>query len=72
MGGFAIEVEDDDTSIFPSGTTRVAIRPESLVWLFRIEPSTIPMVSEATIKDKSKADWFAKTLVVLQGKHILL
>lgn len=71
MGGFAIKItENDGLTIFPEGHQRLVVRPEALLWLFETEPNTRPIVTTSDLKDKSKADGLAKTLITIQGRRI--
>lgn len=67
MGGFAVDISDAPY-IFPSHhpTTRFVLHKGLLV-LLRLVPDVVPDLSELEIKDKSKANGFAKTLVCLQA-----
>ncbi|KAI9727476.1 MAG: hypothetical protein M1828_006418 [Chrysothrix sp. TS-e1954] len=47
---------------------RFVLTPRALLWLFQTEPDLIPRgVSTEWIQDKSKSDYFVKTLVVVQA-----
>ncbi|KAH7396802.1 hypothetical protein DE146DRAFT_789449 [Phaeosphaeria sp. MPI-PUGE-AT-0046c] len=67
MGGFAVDVSDAPY-IFPPGspTTRFILQ-KGLEVLLRLIPDLVPDLTELEIKDKSKANGFAKTLVCLQA-----
>jgi hypothetical protein len=67
VGGFALEQDDFPANFMPDTHTRLTLTPNALQKLAEVEPTLIPDISEHTIKDKSKADWIAKTLACWQA-----
>lgn len=67
MGGFAISTAHPSGSFLPSPYTRAAITPEGIRFLLSHEPDALPYLTEAQIRDKSKADGLKKTIVCAQA-----
>lgn len=67
MGGFAVDVSDAPYIFPPDTPTTRFLLLEGMTILFRLRPELIPDLSELEIRDKSKANGFAKTLVCLQA-----
>ncbi|PSN62719.1 hypothetical protein BS50DRAFT_474757, partial [Corynespora cassiicola Philippines] len=65
MGGFAFDTSGMKLSILPENRTRLTLAEQGLLELARRD--LIPDISEENIKDKSKANELAKTLVCLQA-----
>ncbi|KAK4185105.1 hypothetical protein QBC35DRAFT_415561, partial [Podospora australis] len=75
-GGYAMVIEDDDKQIFPDRKIstgkfeprkRLTLTPKGFRHLAERKPQLIPKQSQAAIRDKSKGDAVAKTLVCLQA-----
>lgn len=72
MGGYAFEVDlPGQGSIFSSFLAddkqrRVTITPEGVLFLLEHAPDIIPYQSIDSLDDRSKSDWFSKTILVLQ------
>ena len=67
MGGFTFEADDSQANFIPYQRTRLTLTPRALRKLAIVEPMLIPDISERTIRDKSKANWLAKSLACLQA-----
>ena len=67
MGGFAIGFNDPNSNYLPKNKARLILTPRALYELATKEPTTIPNLTEEEIRDKSKANGLAKTLVCLQA-----
>lgn len=63
MGGFVI-----DTSPTPivGSNTRFTLTPNGIRFLMKHRPELIPDLPEFSIQDRSKADWLAKGLLIIQ------
>ena len=64
MGGYAFDTGDDTSSPLPP---RLTLTPRAVCFLAQHRPDLIPEVPEDVIRDKSKANHIAKTLVFLQA-----
>lgn len=64
MGGFAFDTGSDTSSPLPP---RLTLTPRAVCFLAQQRPDLIPDVPEDVIRDKSKANHIAKTLVFLQA-----
>ena len=73
MGGFAVQMADDELNIFPKPDekkprlARLTLTPEAIVHLEQKKPGFIPDLSQSFIEDKSKGGTFAKAVVCFQG-----
>jgi hypothetical protein len=72
MGGFALKVDNGATKFIEpeNGMTRIPLTAKGV--LLFAQCGHIPDISEGEIKDKSKADLFANTLVCLQAGWCVL
>lgn len=68
-GGFAFDTSSlpEDQKFLPGSRDRVTLNPNAVLLLAKYHPSLVPDISEAAIKDKSKASPLAKTIVCLQA-----
>jgi len=73
-GGFVYDTSDfpEDEKFLPGKRERVTLSPNGAEYLTEKHPEFIPDIPEATIKDKSKANALAKTLVCLQAIWFIL
>ena len=69
MGGFAFDTSDvpKDEKFLPGSRERVTITPEALEVIAEHEPTILEPLTEAQIKDKSKANALAKGIVCIQA-----
>ncbi|RYP13468.1 hypothetical protein DL765_006881 [Monosporascus sp. GIB2] len=67
MGGFAFDSDVLGRDMLPQGRKRVTLTSRGILELTRVTPHLLPDISVAHIKDKSKANRLAKTIVVLQA-----
>ena len=67
MGGFAFDTHKSRINYLPYRRTRLTLTPHALRKLAEYEPDLIPDISKEDIDDKSKADWFAKSLACIQA-----
>jgi hypothetical protein len=67
MGGFAIDTRGVHPNFLPGNRRRLLLTPQGVKFLLQHKPSLLPDISEATIKDKSKASVFLKAFVCLQA-----
>lgn len=67
MGGFAFDTNKAVPNFLPNGRSRLTISIGGLKYIAKHSPSLIPDLSEDEIRDKSKADGLAKSLVCLQA-----
>lgn len=68
MGGFAVDVRDEKLQFLADRKCCQFILPRSsFIWLAKNRLDLIPNLSQADIRDKSKANGLAKTLVCLQA-----
>ena len=67
MGGFVFDADVLQQAILPQGRKRVTLTSLGMVELAKIAPHLVPDISIAHIRDKSKANGFAKTIAVLQA-----
>ena len=73
MGGFAFDVSRGPHVFpLPDGRKRLTLMPKALILLAEAEPDLIPDISAGTIRDKSKANSFAKLLVCVQATWFCL
>lgn len=74
MGGFALDISDNDPTFLPlsKGRTRVTLLPDALEYLAQYRPDLIPDISADYIRDKSKANQLAKALVCVQAFYFCL
>ena len=72
MGGFAFEPRLFRKSFLPGNLTRLTLTGTAVEFLTINEPELISRISEEDIKDKSKANALAKTLVCLQASWFCL
>lgn len=74
MGGFVIDLDDDDISkdnLVPGHTPRrLTLTPRGVLLLAQC--GLLPRLTKDEIKDKSKADSIAKTLVLLQAGWLIV
>ncbi|ORX97347.1 hypothetical protein BCR34DRAFT_167146 [Clohesyomyces aquaticus] len=66
MGGFAVDVSKIEF-IAPKRYTQFTLMTDGFLWVADWALEHIPNISEAEIRDKSKADGLAKTLVCIQA-----
>ena len=67
MGGFAFDTSKVATQFLPEGRTRLTLTSTALRRLALYEPDLIPDISAEHIREKGKADGFAKAIVCLQA-----
>ena len=67
MGGFAFDARLLGRDMLPHGRQRVTLTADGVVELASVAPHLLPDLTAAHIKDKSKANKLAKTIVVLQA-----
>ena len=67
MGGFAFEPRQFGKSFLPGNLSRLTLTLTAVEFLAANEPELLRKISEEAIKDKSKANALAKTLVCLQA-----
>ena len=68
MGGVVFDNSNDPVKIWPQGIDRLILTPRFIVWCFQNGyEEAIPTISEKGIKDKAKANGFAKTLICVQA-----
>lgn len=68
MGGFAHDPDWDSTTPYKLyADERKVLLPDGISWCFSHNPDFIPDLSEQSIRDKSKADGIAKTLLLMQA-----
>jgi hypothetical protein len=67
MGGFAFDPRKVDIKFFPGNRPQLTLTPGALKRIARYHEDLIPDIFEAEIKDKSKADGLAKTIVCIQA-----
>jgi hypothetical protein len=68
MGGFVFDVSANPKLCpLPLGETQVTLTPAGIQFLAEREPHVIPDISAEYIRDKSKANHLAKTLVCIQA-----
>ena len=72
MGGFAFEPRQFGKSFLPGNLTRLTLTVTAIEFLAINEPELISKISVEDIKDKSKANALAKTLVCLQASWFCL
>ena len=70
MGGFVIGTDDPGTEAYIPNSPRITLTPNGILFLARTDH--LPDISVESIKDKSKADHLAKTLVCLQAGWIIV
>jgi hypothetical protein len=66
MGGFVFDTSKLDPGFLKHGQVRATLTPVALRVIAKVAPSYLPDISEETIRDKSKANSFAKFLVCVQ------
>ncbi|KAF2116958.1 hypothetical protein BDV96DRAFT_598786 [Lophiotrema nucula] len=66
MGGFGIQVQDINFMV-SKRHTRLTLTPHGLEFVAKHAPHLIPEIPEGALRDKSKANGLAKTLVCLQA-----
>lgn len=73
MGGFTVQMADDEINIFPKPDekkprhVRLTLTPEAILYLGTQKPGFISDLSQLSIEDKSKGGMFAKAVVCFQG-----
>ena len=67
MGGFAFDSRGSGPDYLPKGEERLTLTGEGVSWLFEHKPGLLPDITDAEIRDKSKASALAKFLVCLQA-----
>ena len=68
MGGVVLDNSNDPVKLWPQGTDRLILSPRFIVWCFQNGyQQAIPAISEKGIKDKAKANGFAKALICVQA-----
>ncbi|KAK1753845.1 hypothetical protein QBC47DRAFT_385061 [Echria macrotheca] len=67
MGGFVFDADVLQQDILPHGRRRVTLTSLGMVELAKIAPHLVPDINIAHIRDKSKANGFAKTIALLQA-----
>lgn len=71
MGGFALDLSrrPDLLPPLPNGRTRLVLTPKAVEWLANARPDLWPNLSAEQIRDKSKANHLAKTLICAQAAY---
>ena len=75
MGGFAVQIADDEPNFFPTLADgkgrhiRLTLTPEALIYLEERVPGLVPDISKLQIEDKSKGSILAKSIVCFQGEN---
>lgn len=69
-GGLAFEIADDGAQYLPNGCKRLTLTARGVALLASC--GHLPKISEAEIKDKSKANNVAKALVIIQASWMLV
>ena len=72
MGGFAFDTSTANPYFLPNGRSRLTLRLEALKYIAERAPSLIPDLPADAIRDKSKANGLAKSLVCLQAMWFCL
>ncbi|KAH7341153.1 hypothetical protein BKA66DRAFT_44533 [Pyrenochaeta sp. MPI-SDFR-AT-0127] len=72
MGGFAFDTSKLLNNFLPEGRTRLTLTPIALRKLASYEPDLIPDISSEQIREKSKADCFAKSIACLQALWFIM
>ncbi|KAH7408900.1 hypothetical protein BKA64DRAFT_571551 [Cadophora sp. MPI-SDFR-AT-0126] len=67
MGGFAFDSDTMKQDFLPDGRKRVTLTSLGVLHLATVTPHLLPNVSISQIKDRSKANNLAKTIVCLQA-----
>ncbi|KAF2797184.1 hypothetical protein K505DRAFT_236065, partial [Melanomma pulvis-pyrius CBS 109.77] len=67
MGGFAFDTRGVENNYLPRNRRRMILTPEGVSFLLDRYPSLFPDISDAELRDKSKASALTKTLVCLQA-----
>lgn len=67
MGGFAFDTDIAKCEFLPEGRKRAALTSSGVLRLATVTPHLLPDLSVNQIKDKSKANRLAKTIVALQA-----
>jgi hypothetical protein len=71
MGGYAFDMAKLGIDFASHQAKRLTLSPEGLIHLAENEGHIVPDISEEHIRDKSKADGFAKTVVCIQALWFL-
>lgn len=72
MGGYTLDMKKMNLDFRqPQEVKRLTLSPEGLLHLAETEEHLLPDISAEHIKDKSKADGFAKTIVCIQALWFL-
>ncbi|KAF2679607.1 hypothetical protein K458DRAFT_313964 [Lentithecium fluviatile CBS 122367] len=67
MGGFFIGTHGERDNFLPRNRRRITLTGDGVIWLLQHEPSLLPNISKAVIRDKSKASGLLKAFVCLQA-----
>ncbi|KAL2209532.1 hypothetical protein CC79DRAFT_1396411 [Sarocladium strictum] len=67
IGGFVIKDYNGTVFPLPNGLKQMTLQHKGLEYFLQTHPQVFPHLSEAAIRDKSKANSIAKTLVCLQA-----
>jgi len=70
MGGFAVDTDDPGEDAYIRGSPRLHLTANGVAVLAEI--GQLPSISRDDILDKSKADHFAKTLVLIQAGWLMV
>ena len=72
-GGFAVDIggSDENKTFLPGSRHRVTLTQEAVLHLANHKRELIPDISEAVIRDKSKTNALAKTIVCIQATWFL-
>ena len=71
MGGFVIEIEDDEESFLPGRRKRMTLTAKGIQYIPERFPTILPTLSEVDIADKSKAGALAKSIVCIQASWFI-
>ncbi|KAK4450426.1 hypothetical protein QBC34DRAFT_437265 [Podospora aff. communis PSN243] len=73
MGGFAVQISDEELNFFPLKADgkerhkRLSLSPDALLYLEEHLPGIVPDLSRSFIEDKSKGSILAKSIVCFQA-----
>ena len=74
MGGFVLNTYEPEAEVYIPRSPRVTLTPKGLLLLARLDhiTDTLPDIALKTLKDRSKADNFAKGLVCVQAGWLII
>ncbi|KAK3316821.1 hypothetical protein B0H66DRAFT_306120 [Apodospora peruviana] len=73
MGGFALDISSQrDALPVPQDLTRLVFTARGLEFIARLRPDMLPDISGEQLQDKSKADYFAKSLICIQASYFCI